>query len=663
MKIRFSPDWRALWQKEYRHLGWVSVLCFLAGILLCFEGVTPSVPIICGCATFLLGIGIFGWKKWFISRYLILFGFFFALGFGVATIRVKTIAAPVLERPLYDVIISGVIDDASLLIGKQQITISDVRLLNEASMIAPLRIKLRYTSDTPALTIGSRIVVRAFLRPPGKQIVPNGYHEGRVLWFQKIGAVGTIDEVLSLQKTETISPLKRWIEHIRTTISDRIQDVLPDEVARVTIPLIIGEQGVVTPRLYDIFRRSGITHILSVSGFHLSLLAAFIFLLIRGILSLFPTIVERVSPQKIAAIMALIFSVGYIGISGLQIPAIRSLIMIAIVLIAVLFDRNALSVRSVTVAAILILVFRPEMILNIGFQLSFLAVLILVTLYQPIYNFIFVRKRMSLFRKALAFIGGFIIIDILVNLATTPFIIYHFQTYALYSGIGNLLTGTLLSFWVMPLLLFAVLLIPFGIDSFLFKMAGWGISYVITVCESISDWPFTITRCPSFPSIALLIMGLGIITLCVMRTHLRLIGFAIIGLGIGLAIVAPRPDVFIGDGGQTIAIRQDDGRLFFLRKGESDFTARLWLSHNGEDTSPRLASEMPDFIWIKKKKIAFTDKSCLEADVCFLPNISKNKADHVLPLYQWETRVVYIRPDDISVQTLGPKKGKYWYMH
>ncbi len=661
--MRFSPDWHILWREEYRHLGWVSVLCFMAGILLCFEGVTPSVPVICGCAIILSGIGILGWKKWYISRYLILFGLFFVLGYGAAAIRGKTVAAPVLKQPLYNVIVSGVIDDASLLMGKQQVILSDVRLLNETTMTTPLRIKLRYNGETPALNVGSRIVVRSFLRPPGKQTVPNGYHEGRVLWFQKIGAVGTIDEVLSLQKTETISPVKHWIENIRTTISYRIREILPDEIARITIPLIIGEQGVITPRLYDIFRSAGITHILSVSGFHLSLLAAFVFLMIRGILSLFPTIVERVSPQKIAAVIALVFSVGYISISGLQIPAVRSLIMIAIVLIAVLFDRNALSVRSVTVAAILILLFRPEMILNIGFQLSFLAVLILVTLYQPIYRFVFIRKRMSLFRKALAFIGGFIIVDMLVSLATTPFIIYHFQTYALYSGVGNLLTGAILSFWVMPLLLFAVLLIPLGIDTLLFKMAGWGISYVITVCESISNWPFSITHWPSFPSIALLTIGLGIISLCVMRTHFRLIGLVIIGVGIGLAMVAPRPDIFIGDGGQTIAIRQDDGRLFFLRRGESDFTARLWLSHNGEDDSPRTASEMPDFIWIKKKKIAFTDKSCLEADVCFLPNISRNKEGHILPLYQWETRVVYIRPDDISVQTLGPKKGKYWYMY
>ncbi len=659
---RLSPDWRALWQEEYRHLGWVSVLCFIGGILACFNRFVPSAIGVGSVGVLVTLVGLIGWRRWYISRYLVFFFLFGAIGYGAASFRGRVVTAPVLERPVSHVLVSGVVVESGLLMGRQQVVLSDVRFLNEATIMPPIRVKLRYNSEKPVLQVGSSVVVRAFLRPPGKPVIPGGYHEGRVLWFQQIGAVGQIDEVVSVQSTSEVSVIKRQLERIRAVISHRVRSVLPDEEARITIPLIIGEQGVVSTRLYDLFRSAGITHVLSVSGFHLSLLAAFVFLLVRGVLSLFPVLVERVPPKKIAAVVALLVAIGYIGISGLQIPAIRSLLMIAIVLIAVLFDRNALSVQSVSIAAVIILLIRPEMVLNIGFQLSFLAVLILVTLYQPIYRFIFVRRRMSVIRRALAFIGGFMIVDVLVSLATTPFIIYHFQTYALYSGIGNLLTGALFSFWIMPLLLFAVLFMPFGWDVLFFKMAGWGLSYVIAVCSAIQDWPRAITVFPGYPTTALLVIGVGIVMLCVMRTRLRLCGVIVMGIGIGMAVIAPRPDMLVGDGGRTIAVREGDGRLDFIRKGKSDFVARVWRTHNGEAGEARAESQPKDFVWVKEKKIALTEKACRGADLCFLPDVPTGAEEHILPLYQWETRAVYIQPDGIRVLTVGTNEEQPWYM-
>ncbi len=651
MTEKVSPLFKLL-SEEYRHLGFGMVLCFIIGILIGLAGIDIGWCVMGAVVGVVTVFYLFGRKRFYISLYLFWFVAFLSFGYGCALYRMHHVAAPVLAHPMYDVRLSGVVTESAFLTGKQTIVIDDVRLLNEASVMPPARIKLRYASEEPVLAVGSRITADVFLRPPGKPVAPGAYDESRHLWFSKIGAVGKIDKVLSVAPSADVSVLKQKLESIREVISRRVRAVLPDEEARITIPLIIGEQGVVTQRLYDLFRNAGITHVLSVSGFHLSLLAAFVFLVIRGLLSLFPVLTERVSAKKIAAVVALLFSAAYIGISGMQIPAIRSFIMIAIVLVAVLFDRNALSVRSVSIAAVVILAIRPEMILNIGFQLSFLAVLILVTLYHPLYRFIFVRKRRSVIGRVVAFVGGFMLVDILTSLATTPFIIYHFQTYALYSGLGNLLTGTLFSFWIMPLLLIAVLLMPIGLDAVFLKMAGWGLAYVIDVCERIGELPMALTTFPAYPTMALFSMLAGILLLCLMRTKLRLIGFVFMIIGIFVACIAPRPDVLVGDGGRSIAVREENGRLRFLSLGKSDFAARIGLTRNGEEERRiRVPKERPAAVWVKGKKIAFTDKACDGADICFVSDPGRHP--RALPLYQWETRAVYIRPYGIRVYTAG----------
>ena len=63
--------------------------------------------------------------------------------------------------------------------------------------------------------------------------------------------------------------------------AERVFQILPENQARIVTPLITGEQRLVSPELYQIYRRSGIVHVLSVSGFHMALLAGFLFLLIR----------------------------------------------------------------------------------------------------------------------------------------------------------------------------------------------------------------------------------------------------------------------------------------------------------------------------------------------------------------------------------------------
>lgn len=659
-----SPAFYNLLQTEYKNISVFYIVAFIAGILSWLDGFHPS--------GFLWGVLIalpfvlllLNRKRYRWLHVLAFMTLFFGIGCFATAFRAESVQAPTIPKPMYHVVLTGTISDASVLMDSQKVIVTDVRFLNEPAVMPPTKIKLTFHQTEPRLTVGQTVQAEVFLRPPGRPVAPGAYNEARALWFQQIGAVGTINKVIHLSEAPHVSAIKKYIERIRTAISLRIQKAMPVEPARIAIPLVIGEQGVVSQHLYDIFRSAGITHVLSVSGFHLSLLAALVFFLIRGGLSFFPSIVERISTKKVAAFTALIFSVVYIAISGLQIPAIRSLIMIAVVLIAMLFDRNAFSVRSLSIAAFLILIVRPEMVLNIGFQLSFMAVLILVTLYDPLVRLIFPNRPVHLLIRFGAVILSFIIVDILTALATTPFIIYHFNQYALYSGVGNLLTGTILSFWVMPMLLFATLCMPFGGEVLFLKGAALGLEYVVVVCEAIQNWPLALTTFPSYGVAALLTMTFGVICLCLMRTRLRFVGFGVISLGVILAILTPRPDLLVGDKGFSVAERTADGKLHFLTTGESDYVRQAWLLRNGEnplDNNVAYRQKLPSAIWMKHQKIAFSAKECSDADLCFLPEPNPTMPN-ALPLYEFNTRAVYITPLGIIVRRAEESDvGKPWF--
>ena len=574
---------------------------------------------------------------------------FFLLGLSAMSWRINSLKeVDTLERPIHDIIISGQITNNTATFDRQIITLDDVRFLNQIGNRVPRRIKLTFRKTEPVLSIGSRLTARGNLRPPMTPIYPNAYHERRMLSFEGIGAIGQIQEIL----TAEIAPNTIITEEIRNKITKRIKTQIPEETARLAIPLLIGNQRAVSPDLYNLFRSAGITHVLSVSGFHLSLLAIITFLFIRRFLALFPCISERYSTKKIAGLITLIVASGYILISGMQVPALRSWIMMVLVLLALWCDRNALSVRSWTIAGTLLLLYRPELIFHIGFQLSFMAVLVLITLYVPIRRFLFPNKPASFAGYCFRFVIGICIIDILMTLMLTPLIIYHFNQYALYSAIGNIMATLILSFWVMPLLFLSLILIPFGLETIPLKGASIGLEGLIIVCEKIASFPKALTNMPTFSTTALCWMTGGALLICLMRTRLRLIGIPVILIGLLYAGFESKPDMLIGDFGRTIAVRQSDGHLHFLTRDPNNYTANTWLRHNGEQRKlPPIKNRLPCQFSLKGYTISFCTDTCPRADICFT-DYTQSSDNKKHPLTVPGVRVIYITDQGIKVKRL-----------
>ena len=267
--------------------------------------------------------------------------FFFAfLGLSVSSIRTHLTTTQMLSQPLWHQTLSGFVTDHIISANKQMITLNRVWAKNKQ---VPKQIRLTVPSTDPVFKTGDWVKLQAHLFPPETTMVQR-------MFFQGTGATGKVLRIFQVRHKSS-----SFIDNLRGSIISRIKSVLPMHTAQVAIPLVTGEQRVITQQQYDTYRKAGIAHILSVSGFHMALLAGFIFFLIRGLLCCIPALALKLDTKKVAATVALGVTFFYLLLSGIQIPALRAFLMIGIALIAVLLERRAISLYTLLVVGFLIL--------------------------------------------------------------------------------------------------------------------------------------------------------------------------------------------------------------------------------------------------------------------------------------------------------------------
>ncbi len=183
------------------------------------------------------------------------------------------------------------------------------------------------------------------------------------MYFHRIGASGY---VLGQIKPQTPPIALGWrlrfaaaVDHLREAIDDRIREILPGDRGAIASALITGKRDAISPPVNDAMYVSSLAHVLSISGYHMAVVAGIVFFIFRAALALIPSIANRYSIKKWAALPALAAAAFYLVLSGAEVATQRSFIMVAVVLIGVMCDRPALTLRTLTVAALIVLAARP----------------------------------------------------------------------------------------------------------------------------------------------------------------------------------------------------------------------------------------------------------------------------------------------------------------
>ena len=149
----------------------------------------------------------------------------------------------------------------------------------------------------------------------------------------------------------------------------------------IAAALVAGVRAGIPEDVNEALRRTGLAHILSISGLHMALVAATIMTVLRLGFAFFPDFASRRPVKKYAAERRAVALAVYLFISGSAVAAERSFIMIGVMLIAMLFDRAALTMRNLAISAIVIIVVSPHEVAGPSFQMSFAATAALIGAY------------------------------------------------------------------------------------------------------------------------------------------------------------------------------------------------------------------------------------------------------------------------------------------
>ncbi len=518
-----------------------------------------------------------------------------AAGFATATVRTDWIAHPVLRHFVPSAAITGWVEVRESRERTDRIVIRVHQIEGRRLAESPGRVRLSVRKGT-APTVGQFVELKARLNPPLAPLKPGSYDFSRDLYFQGIGATGFVSG--DIKATEPKARPAFWVRYaafiqgMRDGIDQHIRAALPGDKAAIASALLTGTRDAISGPVNDAMYISSLAHVLSISGYHMAVVAGVVFFVIRALLALIPGLAARHPIKKWAALGALAAATFYLLLSGAEVATQRSYYMIGIVLLAVLVDRTAVTFRTLAIAALAVLLLAPEAVVHPSFQMSFAATLALVAGYRHGLPFAKPNADTS-FGARIALWGvreilSLIFASLLAGLATTPYAAFHFHRMAPYGVLANLLAMPVVSAWVMPAGMLALLAMPFGFDDFFWRLMGDGLQWMIDVALWVASLPGAVGRVTAFGTGALLVITAGMLVVCLLRTPLRWIGALILALGIVWAVRTPLPDVLVAQGADLVGVRTAGGNFSIIKKGGDSFAVREWLA---ADADPRTSGD------------------------------------------------------------------------
>ncbi|MEM7124201.1 MAG: ComEC/Rec2 family competence protein [Pseudomonadota bacterium] len=509
-------------------------------------------------------------------------------GFAVSQLSTHLAAAPVLSDEIGPRLISGVIEAVETGKSGTRIVLSSIAIagLDPAETPGRVRIVVRTHGDQPVP--GSYASILAVLKPPSPPTWPGGFDFARRSFFQGIGGIGYAVGPLHLEHSDSnAGGWRNWVEGVRQDVTDRILGALDPPTGAVAAALLTGQRYAVPEATYDTIRRAGLAHLLAISGLHLGLVAAALFVSFRAVAALIEPVALKYPIKKWAAVFALVGTFCYLLLSGATVPTQRAFIMTAIVLGAIMIERDPFSMRLVAVAALVVMVIAPVSVLGPSFQLSFAAVIALIAVYEAIrMRWPAWRARRSFVGRLALYVAGLSITTVIANLATAGFVLAHFNRWAVYGLAANLVAVPITAFWVMPWGLLALALMPFGLEQLALVPMGWGIDAVLLVAEWTSETPGAVLRLPSPPSWLPVLVGFGLLWLCLWRGRWRVWGVLPVLVAIVVWSLARGPDLLVSGNARLMAVRDDAGTLLLSSYRRETFVGDQWLAMAGQKRGP-----------------------------------------------------------------------------
>lgn len=382
-----------------------------------------------------------------------------------------------------------------------------------------------------------RLTVR--LRRPHGLVNPHGFDYEGWLLERGVGATGYVrprSSPLLLGKRNSFSDR---IEAIRETVRDRFKQVLGETpAAGILAALAVGDQRSISAEEWRLFRRTGVTHLMSISGLHVTLVSGLVAWLAGWLWRRSPRLVRRLPARKAAAAAAIAGALGYTLVAGFAVPAQRTFWMVTIVALALWSGRLAAPARVLALALGVVLAFDPWASLAPGFWLSFGAVALI---------FYVSEGEGPLLKQWLS-------VQWAVTVGLAPAALFLFAQFSLVGPLANAVAIPVVSAVVTPLALLAAL-VPW---NGLLELAAWLTAWLLQFLEWCASLPAAVWQQHAPPLWALLLALAGVAWLLAPRgLPWRAAGCALMLPAVALPPPAPLPGeawIITLDVGQGLAV-------------------------------------------------------------------------------------------------------------
>ena len=228
---------------------------------------------------------------------------------------------------------------------------------------------------------------------------------------------------------------KRWVPersffHFRNWIRSRFTDYLDVSETGLLLGLLAGDRSGIPDVLRSDFQRSGLVHVLAISGFHVVLLAGMLMVLLKA----------TGLPHRMVRIAAIALLLLYVPVTGGSPAVRRAVLMFVVPQVGALFQRPANTLNSLGVALLIIMLPEPAVIWNPGFQLSVAATMgiLIGGPLNPLKKLPEALQKKKWWMRLQAFILEPTYVTLCATLSTAPFLVHHFKTLSPFAWFGNI---------------------------------------------------------------------------------------------------------------------------------------------------------------------------------------------------------------------------------
>ncbi|PPE03359.1 ComEC/Rec2 family competence protein [Holospora curviuscula] len=344
------------------------------------------------------------------------------------------------------------------------------------------------------ITPGDWIEARVKLIPWPKPVVPGGYDAQFQQFFQGVSAYG-----FSVSVVHVTPGHHGVLTQFRHYLTKTFHEKLPYPLGALASALITGDKTALPLQLRHDFSVSGLSHILAISGLHLSIVSAIGFFVFQWLFRWVPKLGLIISLQSLAGIFSLIVGAMYAHVSGLGYPVQRSFILMAGALLGVFLNRWPSSVRLLALCGSAILLVQPQACFSLSFQLSFIATASLMTIPNEFWSKIFEETHHPLWKRWGKNILMMNITTLAATCSTLPWIAFYFHQYSLQSIVSNVFAVSWTSFCVMPMGLLALLFLVTPYSDGIFFLWALTLKGLVKIAQNSEHYlGFLLFHCPLY---------------------------------------------------------------------------------------------------------------------------------------------------------------------